>query len=626
MKYKREKHAFLILSDCVSDSMLKLYFNIEAATRNLGDTYLIFHTKGNESEQLLMHLNTYTFTNTVLSDLGYTPVRDTLVPGSNHFPILKFYLDHQNYDYYWCIEDDVMFNGEWASFFNEIIKNVQYDFISSFVKRFNEKINPDWIWWNSLSHGNDKIDIDDLVMSFNPIYSLSNRSAGFLDRALKDGWVGHHEVLIATLLNKSGFLVKDFGGRRKFVPPGFNEKFYTDKTHVWRPAFTAPGKLMNKIYHPVKEKIKVTIDFKYKISFCVIIAPESFLAPKTLIESIENSLEYENCEFIVIGSLGSRALSQLKLELHQYIESGRLAIYQTHRPVFNDSYLNNVAGKLSNGDILCFLNADQIISKSFADRINRFFKFNRNLAIVISHGSGKASKNHKIHASLSLMKDDFSRLAGFNDKLIDFKISQLNFIEKLGEIGLHIFNVKELPDSPCEHLGFAPIQSYLTLTLILVHHVEPAISSVIFMYKDGYFEIGTIVNNSTEGHSSFEYSYRIRKSAFEFTRKELEWACGYWYLASDDKTLILKYVNGKENSLYVRDQYYEMPLSDGCAVWQILNEPDEKRRLINFHHQLKQLPKKTDQFQQSDERSSYIDSNPIILVKNFKPHQPVIVN
>lgn len=54
--------------------------------------------------------NLFVFTSDVLNELGYTPIeKGKLVPGSNHFPLLKFFKENQCYDYYWLVEDDVRF-------------------------------------------------------------------------------------------------------------------------------------------------------------------------------------------------------------------------------------------------------------------------------------------------------------------------------------------------------------------------------------------------------------------------------------------------------------------------------------------------------------------------------------
>ncbi len=97
--------------------MIHKYREMFDSTKNLGDILLLYLLdKGNPYTET-EGVNIFTFNDEVLTALNYFPLGFTLVPGSNHFPLLKFYLFHPNYDYYWCIEEDVDFSGDWRSFF-----------------------------------------------------------------------------------------------------------------------------------------------------------------------------------------------------------------------------------------------------------------------------------------------------------------------------------------------------------------------------------------------------------------------------------------------------------------------------------------------------------------------------
>ena len=53
-----------------------------------------------------------------LNKLGYTPWGCTIMDGNFHFVLLDFYRQHPEYDYYWLIEYDVRFSGNWKTFFS----------------------------------------------------------------------------------------------------------------------------------------------------------------------------------------------------------------------------------------------------------------------------------------------------------------------------------------------------------------------------------------------------------------------------------------------------------------------------------------------------------------------------
>ena len=58
----------------------------------------------------------FPFTVKELNRLEYRSWGCTLMDGNFHFVMLDFYLKHAGYDYYWLIEYDVRFNGDWKKY------------------------------------------------------------------------------------------------------------------------------------------------------------------------------------------------------------------------------------------------------------------------------------------------------------------------------------------------------------------------------------------------------------------------------------------------------------------------------------------------------------------------------
>ena len=147
MTNNQHKQAFLIVSQNPTKRVIKLYFKIKTAVADRGDVFLLYHNKKDSPPQLPKGINVITFTTDILKDLQYKAIRTKLVPGSNHFPVLQFFLSHQQYNYYWCIEDDVAFSGKWSDLFESITPFMNYDFITSHIRRHADM--PDWSWWDS---------------------------------------------------------------------------------------------------------------------------------------------------------------------------------------------------------------------------------------------------------------------------------------------------------------------------------------------------------------------------------------------------------------------------------------------------------------------------------------------
>ena len=254
------KQAVLYLTTKSNEWTLSSFHALEQSLQGKADVYFAYHQQGDVLPVSLQNIeNLFVFTSDVLKELGYTPIeRGRLMPGSNHFPLLKFYKENQGYDYYWLVEDDVRFSGEWKDFFGSFASCTS-DFLSSVIETKAE--NPTWYWWTSLKTGNEVIAEEKLLKSFNPIYRLSSQALVCIDAHLRIGWMGHYEVLLPTLLYNKGFFLEDFGGEGTFVRPENNAKFYDD-TSV-RIAPVLPDDRKNYLFHPVKEE-KVRLDGAYK--------------------------------------------------------------------------------------------------------------------------------------------------------------------------------------------------------------------------------------------------------------------------------------------------------------------------------------------------------------------------
>lgn len=226
------------------------------------DVFFAYHQMEEELPKVLEGLNTFCFTNSILHDLGYYPIEESILPGSNHFPLLKFYRDHPNYDYYWMVEDDVRCSGEWNDFFKDFSDNSS-DFLSAYVTSYQDA--PNWYWWYTLETRKEEIPKDKRVKSFNPIYRLSNKALQCIDTHLRQGWKGHHECLIPTLLYNKGFSIEDFGGEGIFVKDTKKKRYYDEETFGLRPVLPDNNR-KDMLFHPMKEE-KVAAPIKNNCVF-----------------------------------------------------------------------------------------------------------------------------------------------------------------------------------------------------------------------------------------------------------------------------------------------------------------------------------------------------------------------
>jgi len=95
---------------------------IRPATKRMFTAHFLYHHKSNNAPPALPTRNLYLFSDENLSKLNYRMIGPTLVPGHVGFPVLQFFCDNPHFDYYWAIEYDVRFSGDWFFFFDSFKK------------------------------------------------------------------------------------------------------------------------------------------------------------------------------------------------------------------------------------------------------------------------------------------------------------------------------------------------------------------------------------------------------------------------------------------------------------------------------------------------------------------------
>ena len=253
------KTAFLLVTHILSKSVIGEFRKRVQASEGLGDCFIVFHRDESylppAELQLYPHL---VVSNRDLADNGlHTLLKNQLVPGSNHFLPIYFAEKYTQYDFYFVIEYDVRFTGDWRKVF-EYLADKEEDFFTCHIRR--HACEPDWPWWASISHPAEKIETDKLIRSFNPIYRISRDALKYIGDCHRDGWKGHHEVLLPTLLSRE-FTIRDFGGGGEFVHVEDIGKFYRDSSGFkledgsvrWRPSHALIClQPRNLLVHPVK--------------------------------------------------------------------------------------------------------------------------------------------------------------------------------------------------------------------------------------------------------------------------------------------------------------------------------------------------------------------------------------
>jgi len=193
------------------------------------------------------------------------PYHKTFIPGNEETMFLMFFDEFPQYKYYWFIEYDAEFTGDWW-FLIGSFEHSSADLLASSLTDSNEF--PEWGIWKSLTPPeHELLHHSERVRCFLPVCRFSAEALRVIRRYLKTGWSGHPEALIASILKKEALLLEDIGGDGPYTRPENKNRFYTSSrtdpdlspgTLVFRPKFAEAGDRPNTIWHPVKlEEIEV---------------------------------------------------------------------------------------------------------------------------------------------------------------------------------------------------------------------------------------------------------------------------------------------------------------------------------------------------------------------------------
>lgn len=169
------------------------------------------------------------------------------------------------YDYYWFIEYDVDFNGNWEELLN--IKN-NSDLICTHIIDHTE--NDKWIWWKDFKTPLKNIK---KIRAFLPIYRISRNMLEEIEWVLsKEGWGGHMEALIPAIIHAKGGKINEIWWNSKYTLPQNTNKFYNSYPvwfeiwfgeFRWIPHIITVCKRKRRLYHPIKKYPKNIYSMKY---------------------------------------------------------------------------------------------------------------------------------------------------------------------------------------------------------------------------------------------------------------------------------------------------------------------------------------------------------------------------
>lgn len=242
------KHSVLLMSHFFNARIEEKYRRLtEELNPRLYDVFLLLNLNDKfEAGEVPSYIHLCAYDADDLNSLNYIPIFESLLPGSCHFPVLRFYRDHPSYTFYWFIEYDVEFTAPWSLLLDGYEVDTA-DYIVPFLAKFDKTKNSRWEWWTV--GNNSGFPLSESIRAFHPICRYSHAALRCIDDCQRKGHSAHSELLVPTCLSQAGMSLKTFDTRYFVKDSGFSSFRY-------RPAFSAEEfcrrKVPGKLYHPVK--------------------------------------------------------------------------------------------------------------------------------------------------------------------------------------------------------------------------------------------------------------------------------------------------------------------------------------------------------------------------------------
>lgn len=184
------------------------------------------------------------------------------IAGNLDLVFLEFRRRLPDYDFYWFVEYDVHYEGNWSRFFEHFrhrtagLLGTTLQYIDKMPHKLNtlsypRLLVPETMAWNKSL----------MIKGFFPICRVSASLLDTLHRAYQAGLGGHYEIMMPTVAVLHGMGVEDVGGDGPFVQDDNRNRFYfangASYTHspgnfVFRPDITKVLPRQDTLWHPVK--------------------------------------------------------------------------------------------------------------------------------------------------------------------------------------------------------------------------------------------------------------------------------------------------------------------------------------------------------------------------------------
>lgn len=171
---------------------------------------------------------------------------------------------------------------------------------------------------------------------------------------------------------------------------------------------------------------------KRSVSLCTSVKDRLDHLQKTVLKNIADNEDYSDCEFLILNYNCPNPDTEVWIRdaLMPYILSGKVNYYFfPDASTFDRSHARNLAFRLSKGDIICNVDADNFIGKGFVAYVSAMLSGQK--AFLCGPRDGRS-----LGGRICVKREDFEATRGFDERFKSWGPEDLDFTRRLALSGL----------------------------------------------------------------------------------------------------------------------------------------------------------------------------------------------
>ena len=328
-----------------------------------------------------------------------------------------------------------------------------------------------------------------------------------------------------------------------------------------------------------------------KISFCIVSMNRLHQLKETLLRNIADNADYPDLEVILLNYNSADGMEEwVKEALGDHIATGRIVYYKTPDPShFRHSHAKNLAFKLSNGDIICSINADHFAGKGFARYVNNAFM--QDPGIVLTTIDYPRSRPGYMPAKdvlgkVCVSKRDFLKIKGFEERMKSYGFEDYDLVNRLEMAGIKRVLIEDLsflhyiPHDEEDRYNMEDVGSYT----VYIHHISTFLSEIIFLGPHHHYRRYAVTDNFSKDADNCIYAYKRRLFDFQFTLEDPDPEEGVWQDGTG--AICFSPDRGKPYTLYRSGTQVLSVSGDKAngAIFHRLTHLHNLKSLLNFNY------------------------------------------